>query len=270
MLSGNAETMFFRTEAQPERNTGTPSAAGPASPVRRSVPPPGVRAVPRDAKLEYTLRMKKHLPVALNALITGIVTVTVLRMTLLPSGPLMTAAGWGVFRYYTVLSNVFCALTCLAALLRPDGRDGGRCPLPLYGLQLSGTGVVLVTFLVVVAFLGPLYGYRAMFTGASFWLHLVVPMLALLRMLLLRPDRPLPFPATLPAVAPTLLYGAVYALVNALTWTGRSDPATDVYGFLKWGWWIGAGFLFSILVVNWLCCVFLRAFGGRAAKRAAS
>ena len=168
----------------------------------------------------------------------------------------LASGGWSAFKYYTSLSNVFCALSCLCSLAFFVVKGGKVLPERLYMFRLMGSAVVMVTFLVVVCFLGPVYGYRYMYKGANLWFHLIVPLLSVPEMLLQRPPRRLPLRVTIWGILPTLLYGVVYLIVNAVNWTGSRNPATDIYGFLFWGWGIGSVFLIVICFISWLAAVF--------------
>ena len=75
-------------------------------------------------------------------------------------------AGRRAFRFFTVQSNAFCALSALLMALAPGARWA-------WLLKYVGTAAVSVTMLTVLLFLGPSAGYRAMLKGPDFFMHLV-------------------------------------------------------------------------------------------------
>ncbi|MBQ6172407.1 MAG: hypothetical protein IJK34_07225 [Clostridia bacterium] len=191
------------------------------------------------------------------AIVIFVIFALILMMTAKTDGSL-SSRGWSAFKYYTVQSNVFCAITSLIMIFFTLIRKNSEIPDWLYVLQLTGTTVVTVTFLVVVGFLGPVYGYQNMYLRANLWFHLIVPVVGMIKMLLIRPKRYYPFSITLWGILPTFLYGAVYSVINAVGWTGKSNPETDIYGFLFWGWGIGILFLLSICLLSWLSAIIFR------------
>ena len=79
-------------------------------------------------------------------------------------------------RFFTLLSNLFCACACLAVVLSAGGRG---LPFWVWILKYIGTSAVTVTLLTVMVFLGPALGYKNQLSGAGFYYHLVVPLLFL-------------------------------------------------------------------------------------------
>ena len=137
-----------------------------------------------------------------------------------------------LLRFFTVLSNLLCAL---AALVVAGCRLGGDLPYWAGVLKYVGTAAVTVTLLTVVCFLGPTLGWKLMFTGPDLWLHLVCPVLAIVSLLLWdKPD--LPFGAVFLGFAPVPLYGAVY--IYRVLWAPEARRWKDFYGFNRGGkWW---------------------------------
>ena len=134
-------------------------------------------------------------------------------------------------RYFTVLSNLYCAAGCLAAAVF---RMAGELPAAVTALRFSGTVAVTVTLLTVVFFLMPQYGFKALFTGPDLWLHLVCPLLAIAAWFAW--DRAaLPFPCVLLGLLPVALYGLMYLKRVVLTPAGRGWD--DFYGFNRGGRW---------------------------------
>ncbi len=85
------------------------------------------------------------------------------------------------FRFFTVLSNLFCAL---AALLLLIAELFGAMPLWAVTLKYMGTVAVTVTFLTVLLFLWPAFGTaHGMWDGPEFAMHLTTPLLAILSFL---------------------------------------------------------------------------------------
>ena len=197
----------------------------------------------------------------LDLLVVAVVTYAVIRMVESTKGGALVSGGLGALKYYTVLSNIFCAFSCLCAALHFIITRGRNLPNWLYVFRLMGSSVVSVTFLVVIIFLGPVYGYKLMFTGVSFWLHLVAPLAAIIGQLLLKSGKQLPFRTSFLGIVPTVFYGIGYISVNALQWTGTSNPKTDFYRFLAWGWGIGVGIFFGIFLINWLVSLLYWAVG---------
>ncbi len=131
-----------------------------------------------------------------------------------------------MLRYFTVLSNLFCAAASLAAaaawLL-------GAVPETLLLVKFVSTVSVTVTLLTVLVFLGPTIGYKLMFSGPDLFLHLFCPLLALAAFFIW--DRPLMAAGTaLLGVLPVLLYGIVY--LSRVVFSKRWE---DFYGFNKDG-----------------------------------
>lgn len=132
-------------------------------------------------------------------------------------------------RYFTVLSNLFCALAALLLLLC---ELGGHMPLWALMLKYAALCAVTVTFLTVLLFLWPsLKTYKGLWDGPELIMHLLTPALAALSYLGFE-KRSLPFYAVFLGVLPVVLYGAVYLnrVVVAHRWN-------DLYGFNRRGQW---------------------------------
>lgn len=145
-----------------------------------------------------------------------------------------TAPGLSSLKYYTVLSNLLAAGTSLVYVA-----VGLICGLPLPSwllvLKLMAAASVMLTFLTVIAILGPHFGWKQMYVGGNLWMHLVIPLLAFIDMIAFVPLRTLPFLATLAAIVPTILYGIWY-LAQVLTHGAEQDGIVyDFYGFTRWG-----------------------------------
>lgn len=143
-----------------------------------------------------------------------------------------------LLRYFTVLSNLLCAAAALAVVIC---RLCGDLPYAVRLLKYAGTASVTVTFLTVIAFLGPTLGYKLMLTGPDLWLHLICPLLALLSYFAW--DRPAaPFWTVIFALLPMLLYAPLYLYKVLLAPEERRWK--DFYGFNRGGRW-----LLSLLVM---------------------
>ncbi|MBR5751293.1 MAG: hypothetical protein IKX84_02800 [Clostridia bacterium] len=139
---------------------------------------------------------------------------------------------FSALRFFTVLSNIFCALGAgihaLYILM-------GRMPQAVVLIRYLGTLGVTVTLITVLVFLAPRAGgLKPLLEGANLYLHLLGPLLAMADYLLFVP--PLgSFGAYLWGLAPVLAYGVVYLYKTRIAPEGRRWP--DFYGFNKGNVW---------------------------------
>ena len=155
------------------------------------------------------------------------------------------------FRYFTVLSNVLCAITSLCVIF---AWIGGSLPLWAVLLKFVGTAAVSVTMLTVVLFLGPTSGeWKLLLTGAQLFLHLINPLLAIISLCVFE-STDFGFPWVFLGLLPTVLYGVFYLYrVVVLPEDRRME---DFYGFNKNGkWMLSVGMMllltFAASVILW-------------------
>ena len=148
----------------------------------------------------------------------------------------LQASGIENFKFYTVLTNVFCgiiALIYLICLLINKGAD------KLVALKLAAVCGVAVTFAVVAFMFGPLYGFPQFYKRGNLFFHLLLPLTAMLEFIIVK-RKHMPFRYTVIAAVPTLLYGICYMLNILINGIGGEWPDTnDFYAFLSWGWPVG-------------------------------
>lgn len=175
---------------------------------------------------------------------------------------LLTATGMGNLKFFTVLSNLFSGLVSLflaGALIRQ--LRGGKSPgKGLLIAKYAATTSVALTFFMVLVMFTPLTGMTAMYSGANFWFHGVLPVVAMLEFCLLDEGPALRLRTSLWALLPTILYGTGYygnILINGLG--GEWPNTNDFYGFAAWGM-DKAPFVFAaILLSTWILALVLRA-----------
>jgi len=167
----------------------------------------------------------------------------------------LSMGGLQNLRYFTVLSNLFQGGVSLVVLW---GRKTGRW-------KYASTVAVALTFFVVLLFLGPAYGYDSMYTGANFWFHLVVPVLAMVDFLIFDREGTFTIRDSLFTVIPMLAYSLFYVgnlLVNGVR-------GNDWYGFAKHGPLSAVAAFLIILATNWAIALLLR-LPRRAARASVS
>ncbi|MBR2539352.1 MAG: hypothetical protein IKE85_00790 [Mogibacterium sp.] len=153
---------------------------------------------------------------------------------------MLTDTGLRSLKYFTVLSNLFEGTACIIWLFAK-----GEAVARAEKIKYAGTVSVALTFLTVMFFLGPLYGYISMLSGVNLFLHLLVPVAALAECIFLsrtiysRKDNLL-------SVVPMLVYGTFYLGNNLINGTGEWPATNDWYSFLYWGYPIGIG-IFAVL-----------------------
>lgn len=134
------------------------------------------------------------------------------------------------FRYFTTLSNLFCAVTALILLLC---ELFGAMPVWAVALKYMGTVAVTVTFLTVLLFLLPASrSIEGLFSnGPEIIMHLITPLLAIVSFLCFENRGLSPWVIPL-GILPVLLYGWLYLKQVVIT---RAWP--DFYGFNRDGKW---------------------------------
>ena len=192
----------------------------------------------------------------------GIVILTVIGIILMLTGKpvegTLQSSGLENFKFYTVLTNVFCgliALIYLICLLTGKGTE------KMTALKLGAVCGVAITFAVVAFMFGPLYGFPQFYKGGNFIFHLVEPLAAMAEFIVVRRKR-MPFFYTVIAAVPTFIYGACYMLNILINGIGGEWPNTnDFYAFLSWGWPVGM-VIFAVITLS--------AFGAACLFRAIS
>ncbi|MBQ1300566.1 MAG: hypothetical protein IIY25_05615 [Erysipelotrichaceae bacterium] len=182
----------------------------------------------------------------LNIIIFIIVMVNWLKMVFVFTDTALTSIGLSSLKYFTVLSNLLEAAACVVWLINGNEK-----------IKYIAAVSVTLTMVVVLTFLGPLFGYIPMFTGVSFWMHLIVPVTALLEVLFWSKEK-FSKKDNLIACIPLGLYGVFYIGNNLINGRGQWPHTNDWYAFLTWGYPIGFLLFAAIVAVVYLIGLFIR------------
>ena len=161
-------------------------------------------------------------------------------------------SGLLALRFFTTLSNLLAGFASLLILftLRPDG-----LPRIVWLLKYLAAASVAVTFLTVMVFLGPAFGYRSQLEGSCFYLHVTGPLLTVVSFCFFERFYPLHFSTALLGLLPVICYGLLYLhkVVRTAAWD-------DFYGFNRDGKWQRS---FAAMVAGTLCVCLLLWFLSR-------
>ena len=176
--------------------------------------------------------------------------------------------GKGAMKFFTTLSNIFAAFASglivayeVAVLIKnPQATEFGAYPHVLSLLKLYSTATVMLTLLTVVFFLGPTIGYGPMFSGTSFYMHLLGPVLAFVSLIFLESNRrfgsfgSISIEEALVGLIPIIAYFYAY-LRQVLLVSERDENGNlirgweDFYGFNKNGKWQISGIIMLLAVL---------------------
>lgn len=159
-----------------------------------------------------------------------------------------------LFRYFTVLSNVLCALASAAAAV--SAATGG-ISFSVSVFKYVGTCAVTVTLLTVLAFLAPaIGGLKLLLEKQDLYLHLICPLVAIVSYCLF--DRAaMPFSFTLLGVSPVFCYGLFY--LYKVVYAPEGKRWDDFYTFNRDGKWPVS--FAAMLLGTFLISIALRAAG---------
>ncbi len=162
----------------------------------------------------------------------------------------LLASGWEMFKYFTVESNLFMGIASLISLIFILMN---KYPRWLCIIKYIATGTVTLTFLTVMFYLGPTLGMLLMLKDANLFMHLLVPVLAIVQLLLFEPKlNEFKFvKATLLSIIPMSVYGIGY-LLNVFINNGYGSSKYDWYYFGALGPGVGIGMYFLMLLFTYL------------------
>lgn len=165
--------------------------------------------------------------------------------------------GISAFKFYTTDSNVLYALTCLITIpfnLLTIIKKENRIPKWVTTMRLYSTTTVAVTFFVVILLLGPFNpkGWEPLFTGMPFYLHLVVPLIAMVSFIAFDLYNDIDFKHCYYNLIPTGIYAIFYMI-----WV-LGLKQEDHYMFFKFGGWATTGIFLGIFGLAFGMGVLLR------------
>ena len=166
----------------------------------------------------------------------------------------LQSSGIENFKFYTVLTNVFCGIVASVFLvfkiLKKDTEK-------IRALKLAAVVGVAITFAVVAFMFGPLYGFLQFYKRGNLYFHLLLPVTAMIEFIVVRRKK-MPFRYAVFAAVPTLIYAIGYLLNILINGIGGAWPDTnDFYGFLNWGWPVGIAIFTGIpLTAFGVACIF--------------
>lgn len=172
------------------------------------------------------------------------------------------------FMYFTTDSNILCALSALVlAIYEILVLRGKAEKIPNFAIifKFVGTVAVMLTFLTVVCFLGPIYTYGFVFHDTALYMHLIGPLLAFISFCMLETTYKIPFKTSLIGLIPTITYGAVY-LTEVILVGADNGGWEDFYQFNIGGYWYIS--VLAMTFATFLICVVTRLLHNKLAKTA--
>ncbi len=172
----------------------------------------------------------------------------------------LQSSGIENFKFYTVLTNVFCGIVASVFLVfKILKKDTEKIRV----LKLAAVVGVAITFAVVAFMFGPLYGFLQFYKRGNLFFHLLLPVTAMIEFIFIRRKK-IPFKFTVFAAIPTLLYGIGYLLNILINGIGGPWPDTnDFYGFLNWGWPVGIAIFTGIPLTAFAVACLFRAISNK-------
>ena len=198
---------------------------------------------------------KKKVRLIYNIIMTGFVLYAWLIMFFNTKEGMLTAKGFINLKFYTTLSNIFAAVIAVIWIIDYI-RKKDNPSLALW--KLMSAAAVGVTFTVVIGFLGPLYGFDTMYVGSNFFLHLVVPVMAMAEFIIFN-EKKMSAKDNLFVMLPPLVYGTVYVINTFI----NGIEGNDIYGFLIWGYAIGILIFAGICLAAFIIGLILRLVNAR-------
>lgn len=128
--------------------------------------------------------------------------------------------GFGNLRYFTVLSNLFQGIVSLIYF----------CGRKISRWKYASTTAIAFTFFIALLFLAPVRGLHSVYSGANFFSHLVVPVLAIVDFLIFDREGTFTLRDSLIAVIPMLAYSLFYVgniLIKRDTGCSRGLSGSD-------------------------------------------
>lgn len=150
-------------------------------------------------------------------------------------------SGAGMFRYYTLDSNVMAAIGSLLFVITGllSLKKGEEVPSWVKGIRLMSTSVLMVTFLVVLLVLAPFYdpafGFIGIFTnGSMLYHHLLCPLLSLVSFLIFERTPVISRTWVRWSLVPTIVYALIAAILNITRVMSGPYPFLHVYEQPVW------------------------------------
>lgn len=183
------------------------------------------------------------------------------------TGDVLSSSRLGIFKYFTVDSNIFMGIVAfIVALELKKLLDGKANALSkkTYLLILMGTAGVTLTMLVTIFYLAPTIpnGWVVCFNNSNFFLHLVNPLLSIIAFVCFEKTNRLSVSDSVWGVLPMGIY-AIYYVINAVTHSkdGFVLMGYDVYGFFGFGLMIGICVVVPLMfVITFVISLCLRKF----------
>ncbi|MBP5342499.1 hypothetical protein J6Y73_01015 [bacterium] len=164
----------------------------------------------------------------LNVLTIVLVAMSVVSFFISGGTGNMEVYGVTCFRYFTIDSNILVALVSIPIMIFEIINviyDKNKIPRIFIILKFIGTVAVMVTLLTVLLFLWNFYPFLLLFSGVSFYLHLICPLFALISFLIETQEEIKPKEFLFGGLS-VLIYGIVY-----LTMVKFRGEWPDFYGF---------------------------------------
>ena len=214
--------------------------------------------------------LKRQIRFILNILIIVLTVIgLVIMLTNTDSGTGLTADGVENLKFFTVISNVFCGIVAVIQFIHDvKGRDGqGGYKSWLRCMKLMAATAVGLTFVIIAAFLGPIYGHLNLYQKSNFYFHLLVPVIALIEFAMTEGGEKLPFKYTIFSTIPTIVYGLAYLINILVNGKGEWPDTNDWYGFLNWGYPAGMAIFAMCILITWGMACLLRFINNRVSKK---
>lgn len=178
-----------------------------------------------------------------NSLMVAFTIVAIILMATGIGGTL-SASSWRNLKYFTADSNVLMGLAAAISLFFLIFRKDKTYPAWVSVLKLVATAGVGLTITIVFIYLAPLVGLARLLQRANLFMHLIIPVIALVHFALFEPKIKLKFVYNLFSLIPVTIYGLGY-LINVAYNNAYGDfMGADWYGFGQYG--LGIGFLFLL------------------------
>ncbi len=177
------------------------------------------------------------------------------------TGALQTT-GLKSLKYFTVLSNLLEGFASLFYFLR---RNNETDPLR-DTLKYTAAGAVTLTLLVVLGFLGPIFGYPFMFRGANFYFHLLIPLLSIAEFIFWNTGE-MGRKENRVMMLPIALYGVYYLGNIAINGIGTFPNKNDWYGFFLFGNRIAVVIIIILFTLNYMIGFTLRKLNQKIINR---